>query len=126
MNAAVQNTKIQFHYVCMDFLYFFFNFFKRFSFFSFHQVSMKFVQNFQLCILRLFAMCSCFVGVALESGCLCSLLFTLLLLEFSFLFCGGVLVLLVFGHQIVHVGFGFCEFHLVHTWKICHRTLSIS
>merc|ERR1719249_470808 len=27
---------------------------------------------------------------------------------------GGFLVLLVFRYQIIHVGFSFCEFHLVH------------
>merc|ERR1740121_270907 len=40
---------------------------------------------------------------------------TLLLIEFAFLLGGGILVLLVLGNQIVHVGFGFGEFHLVHT-----------
>ena len=37
-------------------------------------------------------------------------------IEFTFFFGGGILVLLVFGDQIVHVGFGFGEFHLVHTF----------
>jgi hypothetical protein len=35
--------------------------------------------------------------------------------EFSFLLSGGVLVLLILGNEVVHVGFGFSEFHLVHT-----------
>ena len=36
--------------------------------------------------------------------------------EFTFLFGGGILVLLVLGDKIVHVGFGFGEFHFVHTF----------
>merc|ERR1719436_1368904 len=40
---------------------------------------------------------------------------TLLLIELTLLFGGGVLVLLVLGDQVVHVGFGLGELHLVHT-----------
>jgi len=47
--------------------------------------------------------------------CLGLLSITLFLVEFALLLSGGVLVLLVFRHQVVHVGFGFSEFHLVHT-----------
>ncbi len=36
-----------------------------------------------------------------------------LLLKFSLL-CGGVLVLLVLGHQVVHVALGLGELHLIH------------
>ena len=36
--------------------------------------------------------------------------------DFTFFFSGGILVLLVFRDQIVHVGFGFSEFHLIHTF----------
>jgi len=36
------------------------------------------------------------------------------LVEFTFILSSGFLVLLVLGHQIVHVGLGFSEFHLVH------------
>ena len=39
----------------------------------------------------------------------------LFFLEFSFLLSGGVLILLIFGDEIVHVGFSFSEFHLVHS-----------
>merc|ERR1712110_972389 len=38
------------------------------------------------------------------------------LFAISFFFSSGVLVLLVFRDQIVHVGFGFSEFHLIHTF----------
>ncbi len=38
-----------------------------------------------------------------------------LFLSILFVVDGGVLVLLIFGYQIVHVGLGFSEFHLVHT-----------
>merc|ERR1712146_168899 len=40
---------------------------------------------------------------------------TLLLVELSLLFSGGILVLLVLGDQIVHVALGLSELHLVHT-----------
>ena len=36
--------------------------------------------------------------------------------EFTFFFGGGILVLLVLGDKVVHVGFGFGEFHFVHTF----------
>jgi len=36
--------------------------------------------------------------------------------EFTFLFGGGILVLLVLRNKIVHVGFGFSEFHFIHTF----------
>ena len=39
----------------------------------------------------------------------------LLFVELALLLGGGVLVLLVLRHQVVHVRFGLCEFHLVHT-----------
>merc|ERR1712195_453228 len=39
----------------------------------------------------------------------------LLLIELSLLFGSRVLVLLVFGDQVVHVALGLCELHLVHT-----------
>jgi hypothetical protein len=35
---------------------------------------------------------------------------------FVFFFGSGVLVLLIFGDEIVHVGFSFSEFHFVHTF----------
>ncbi len=38
-----------------------------------------------------------------------------ILIEFTFLLCSGILVLLVLRHKIVHVGLGLCELHLVHT-----------
>merc|ERR1712139_179857 len=40
---------------------------------------------------------------------------TLLLIEFTLLLGGGILVLLVLRHKIVHVGLGLGELHLVHT-----------
>merc|ERR1712039_851046 len=43
------------------------------------------------------------------------LLLTLLLVKLSLLLGGGVLVLLVLRHQVVHVGLGLSELHLVHT-----------
>merc|ERR1712113_656294 len=39
----------------------------------------------------------------------------LLLVHLFFVLSGGVLVLLVLRNEIVHVGFGFGELHLVHT-----------
>ena len=44
-----------------------------------------------------------------------SLHFTFFLVEFSFLFSCGVLVLLILGDEIVHVWFGFGELHFVHS-----------
>ena len=40
----------------------------------------------------------------------------LLLLELAFLLRGGVLVLLVLRHEVVHVGLGLGELHLVHAF----------
>merc|ERR1712188_157113 len=42
--------------------------------------------------------------------------FTFFFVELAFFFGRGILVLLVLGHEVVHVGFGFGEFHLVHTF----------
>merc|ERR1712119_164297 len=39
------------------------------------------------------------------------------LFKLVFIFSGGFLVLLVLRNQIVHVGFGFSEFHFVHTFS---------
>ena len=41
--------------------------------------------------------------------------FFLLLVKLSLLLGGGILVLLVLRHQVVHVGLSFSELHLVHT-----------
>ena len=41
-------------------------------------------------------------------------LLLLLLVKLSLILGGGLLVLLVLGHQVVHVGLGLCELHLVH------------
>jgi len=41
----------------------------------------------------------------------------LLLVVLTFLFGGGILVLLVLRDEIVHVGFSFSEFHLIHTFS---------
>merc|ERR1711976_324648 len=41
--------------------------------------------------------------------------FFFLFIEFTFIFSSGFLVLLVFRDRIVHVGFGFSEFHFIHT-----------
>jgi hypothetical protein len=38
-------------------------------------------------------------------------------IEFSFFFSSGILVLLVLRDQIIHVGFSFSEFHLVHSFS---------
>ena len=42
--------------------------------------------------------------------------FTFLLIELTFLLSGGVLVLLVLRDEIVHVGLGLGELHLVHAF----------
>ena len=40
-----------------------------------------------------------------------------LFVELAFFFGCGILVLLIFRDQVVHVGFGFSEFHLIHTFS---------
>lgn len=42
---------------------------------------------------------------------------TFLLVKFAFFFGSGVLVLLIFRDQIVHVRFCFCKFHFVHSFS---------
>merc|ERR1712061_959475 len=42
------------------------------------------------------------------------LVLLLLILELALVIGSGLLVLLVFGHQVVHVGLGLSELHLVH------------
>merc|ERR1719491_18976 len=42
--------------------------------------------------------------------------FTLFLIELTLLLGGGILVLLILRHEVVHVGFGLGEFHFVHTF----------
>merc|ERR1712129_695277 len=51
-----------------------------------------------------------------DSTNLCSICLFFLLVEIFFVLDTGFLVLLVFGHQIVHVALGFSEFHFVHTF----------
>ena len=46
---------------------------------------------------------------------LCLLTLFLLLVELALLLGGGILVLLVLRHQVVHVGLSLSELHLVHT-----------
>merc|ERR1719378_314543 len=41
-------------------------------------------------------------------------IFTLFLIKFTFFFSGGILVLLVFADQVIHVAFSLGEFHFVH------------
>merc|ERR1719410_2373450 len=45
-----------------------------------------------------------------------SILFFFLFVKVLFIINTSFLVLLIFGHQIVHVTFGFSEFHFVHTF----------
>jgi len=47
---------------------------------------------------------------------LCSFFLLLVLVELSLVLGRGVLVLLVLGDEVVHVGLGFSEFHLVHAF----------
>ena len=47
--------------------------------------------------------------------CLGLLSLTLFLIKLSLLLSGGILVLLVLRHQVVHVGLGLSELHLIHT-----------
>ena len=47
--------------------------------------------------------------------CLYLFSFFFFLVELSLLLGGGILVLLVLGHQVVHVGLSLSELHLVHT-----------
>jgi len=44
-------------------------------------------------------------------------LFHLFLVHLFLIFSSSILVLLVLRNEIVHVGFGFSEFHLVHTFS---------
>merc|ERR1711871_430343 len=44
------------------------------------------------------------------------IILALLLVELSLFFSSGILVLLVLTHQVIHVAFGFCELHLVHSF----------
>ena len=44
-----------------------------------------------------------------------SVIFALLLVEFTLLFSSSILVLLVLRDQIIHVGLGLSELHLIHT-----------
>merc|ERR1711865_152194 len=46
--------------------------------------------------------------------------------HFFFIFGGGVLILLIFGNEIVHVGLGFGEFHLIHTFSSVPMEESLS
>merc|ERR1711953_895733 len=41
----------------------------------------------------------------------------LFLIKLTFLLCGSILVLLVFGNQVVHVALSLCELHLVHAFS---------
>merc|ERR1719152_1090524 len=49
-----------------------------------------------------------------------------LLFKFVLIFSGSLLILLVLRDQIVHVGFGFSEFHLVHTFSSVPMQESLS
>merc|ERR1712156_443136 len=37
-------------------------------------------------------------------------------IKFTFFLSCGILILLIFGYQIIHVGFSFSEFHFVHSF----------
>merc|ERR550532_122567 len=62
-----------------------------------------------------FCLCHVVCSGVWESNLGLLLLTLLLLVELSLLFGGGILVLLVLRHQVVHVGLSLCELHLVHT-----------
>merc|ERR1712170_161379 len=64
------------------------------------------------CFLNLFGRNRWSVGSCCSLGI--SITLFLLLVELSLLLSGGVLVLLVFRHQVVHVGLGLSELHLIH------------
>merc|ERR1719152_5507 len=50
------------------------------------------------------------------SGCSwLHIILALLLIELTFLLCSGILVLLIFRDQVIHVGLCLSELHLVHT-----------
>merc|ERR1711920_627324 len=42
---------------------------------------------------------------------------TLFLIELSLFFCGRILILLVLGDEIIHVGLRFCKLHLIHSFS---------
>ena len=60
------------------------------------------------------------INLELEDLC-----FFLFFVEFTFFFGGGILVLLVFRDQIVHVRFSFSEFHFVHTLTYKIKVISL-
>merc|ERR1712170_308481 len=64
------------------------------------------------CFLNLFGRNRWSVGSCCSLGI--SITLFLLLVELSLLLSGGVLVLLVFRHQVIHVGLGLSELHLIH------------
>ena len=47
-------------------------------------------------------------------------------IEFTFFFGSSILILLIFGYKIVHVGFSFSEFHFVHTFTSIPMEESLS
>jgi hypothetical protein len=49
-------------------------------------------------------------------GGLCLRLLFSLLTEIFFLFCGGILVLLILRDEVIHVALGLGELHLVHAF----------
>merc|ERR1740121_2125606 len=65
---------------------------------------------------------ACRCGLVLDARCTAGhftshwfhVVFALLLIELAFFFCTCVLVLLVLGYEIIHVGFRLREFHFVH------------
>merc|ERR1712137_5156 len=44
------------------------------------------------------------------------IIFTLFFIELAFLFRCCILVLLVFGNEVVHVALSLCEFHFIHAF----------
>jgi len=57
----------------------------------------------------------------------CKTLHLLLLLELALLLCGRILVLLVFGDQVIHIALRFCELHLQkHTHESADSSIKLS
>jgi len=65
-----------------------------------------------------FTQCTCLQATIDRKGDSIAIhvILTFLFIELTLLFSRRVLVLLVLGDEIIHVGFGLCEFHLIHTF----------
>merc|ERR1712050_224455 len=52
-----------------------------------------------------------------EKGSHLRVVFTLFFIEFALLLCCGILVLLVLGHEVIHVRLGLSKLHFIHSFS---------